>query len=231
MKWLHKIPQWMYIIVLFLPLIVAIPISLCSQYFILDNPDFWYGYMSYFGTVCLAIVAVWQSNDFEEQAVRREKRLFNLQVYGSCAYFVVADVNVVKGNGKNKLKLHVKFKNVGNGNALGVILQDFEFGKYGYKIGKNSKDQIDILLFEEYGYIAKQHLFEITSPEISCDTIVGKEECYAYFILTVVSDNQMMFDQEIQLRFGNDENGLTYRGAYMSRFFELYEDGDRNERR
>lgn len=229
MKWLHKIPRWLYIVVLFLPLIVITPISLWSQYFILDNPEFWYGYMSYFGTVCLAIVAVWQSNDFEEQAVRREKQLFKLQVYGSCAYFVTDDVRIIKSSNENRLKFHIKFRNVGNGNALGVILQDFEFGKYGYRIGKSSNGQTHELILEEYGYIAKQHTFEVTPPEVNCNDVVGREECYAYLTLTVVSDNQMMFDQEIQLRFGNCENGLTYKGAYMSQFFELYE--DRSERR
>ena len=229
MKWLHKIPQWLYIVVLFLPLIVVVPISLLSQYFILDNPEFWYGYMSYFGTVCLAIVAVWQSNDFAEQAMRRAKQLFKLQVYSSCAYFATDDVRIIKSNDGKRLKFHIKFKNAGNGNALGIILQDFEFGKYGYKIGKSIDGQMHKLILEEYGYIAKQHALEITSPEVNCDDVVGREEYYVYLTLTVVSDNQMMFDQEIQLRFSNGENGLTYKGTYMSQFFELYE--DRSKRR
>lgn len=43
------------------PLLVVLFVSAVSKHFILDNPDFWYGYMSYTGTVALAGAALWQN--------------------------------------------------------------------------------------------------------------------------------------------------------------------------
>ena len=223
MKWLHKLPKWLYVFVLFLPLIVVIPISLLSPYFILDNPEFWYGYMSYFGTVCLAIVAVWQSNDFEDRTERRDKQLFKLQVYNNCSYFVTDSVEIITNCGENKVKFHVRLRNTGKSNALSVILQDFEFGRYGYKIGKEATGEAHEFILKEYGYIAEQQTLEFTSPIINSDIIKSEKDCYAYFTMSILSDNQMMFDQEIQLRFCNNEDGLVYSGAFISKFFELYD--------
>lgn len=53
---------------------------------IFDNPDFWYGYMAYFGTVSLAIVSLLQSikteeisNNFMEQQLRQKIGYFELK--------------------------------------------------------------------------------------------------------------------------------------------------------
>lgn len=42
---------------------------------IFDNPDFWYGYMAYFGTACLAMVSLWQN----ENANKINEKLNQLQ--------------------------------------------------------------------------------------------------------------------------------------------------------
>lgn len=44
-----------------LPLLVIFIVFCVSNINIFDNPDFWYGYMAYFGTVSLALVSIWQT--------------------------------------------------------------------------------------------------------------------------------------------------------------------------
>ncbi len=61
--------------------ILSLPIiAIGIVYFLLsknifDNPDFWYGYMAYFGTACLAMVSLWQN----ENANKINNRLDKLQ--------------------------------------------------------------------------------------------------------------------------------------------------------
>lgn len=59
--------------VMFLPLVVVSVISIVSPYCILDNPDFWYGYMGYVGTVVLAGAALWQNQSFRIESRRKEE--------------------------------------------------------------------------------------------------------------------------------------------------------------
>ena len=59
--------------VILAPLIVVSIVSGISPYFILDNPDFWYGYMGYVGTVALAGAALWQNHSFRLESKRKEE--------------------------------------------------------------------------------------------------------------------------------------------------------------
>lgn len=49
------------ILILFLPFIFLCLVRCLLGINIFDNPDFWYAYMTYFGTAFLSIVAVWQN--------------------------------------------------------------------------------------------------------------------------------------------------------------------------
>lgn len=63
------------ITMLFLPIIAISFVWLIFNYFIFDNPDFWYGYMAYFGTIVLAAVALWQNHIFKLENDRSQNRL------------------------------------------------------------------------------------------------------------------------------------------------------------
>lgn len=63
------------ITMLFLPIIAISFVWLIFNYFIFDNPDFWYGYMAYFGTIVLAAVALWQNHIFKVENDRSQNRL------------------------------------------------------------------------------------------------------------------------------------------------------------
>lgn len=74
------------IIVLILPLLAVVFAYIAFNKEICDNPEFWYGYMAYFGTVLLAIVSLIQNmnanenNDrFMEQQLRQKIGYFELK--------------------------------------------------------------------------------------------------------------------------------------------------------
>lgn len=70
------------IVVLFLP-IVTISILLFFEKNVFDNPDFWYGYMAYFGTIVLGAIALGQSqkaNDTNDRLLKLQEELQRFQI-------------------------------------------------------------------------------------------------------------------------------------------------------
>lgn len=63
------------IVILSLPILVISMAFIFLKKNIFDNPDFWYGYMAYFGTACLAMVSLLQNKN----ANRMNERLIELQ--------------------------------------------------------------------------------------------------------------------------------------------------------
>lgn len=81
------------IVVLFLPLLT---IEFAYNFFdkkIWDNPDFWYGYMAYFGTVLLAIVSLIQNMNANEN----NDRFMTQQLRQKIGYF---ELKKTTANGK-----------------------------------------------------------------------------------------------------------------------------------
>lgn len=75
------------ILVVFLPLVVIGIIYLITKKIIfLNEPDFWYGYMAYFGTVTLAAVSLWQN----ENANQTNKRMMEQQLHQKIGYFTIS---------------------------------------------------------------------------------------------------------------------------------------------
>lgn len=70
MKWIIPLSTGGVIIA---PFAIASVVSLVSPYFILDNPEFWYYYMGYIGTVALAGAALWQNQSFRLESRRKEE--------------------------------------------------------------------------------------------------------------------------------------------------------------
>jgi len=81
-------------VTLFLPIIVIGIVYLMKGPNIFDNPDFWYGYMAYFGTVSLAAVAFWQN----ESANLINKRLADMSCKEKIAYLVPKKYQIIRGD-------------------------------------------------------------------------------------------------------------------------------------
>ena len=66
------------IAMLVLPIIAISIVWLLLKKNVFDNPEFWYGYMSYFGTIALAVVALWQNHIFKIENDKSQIRLENI---------------------------------------------------------------------------------------------------------------------------------------------------------
>ena len=88
---------------LFLPLIIIGVVYLMNGPFIFDNPDFWYGYMAYFGTVSLAAVALWQN----ENANQTNKRMMEQQLHQKIGYFTISQTDGPQRKINKFIDIHV----------------------------------------------------------------------------------------------------------------------------
>lgn len=68
---------------LILPLVLIAIAWVVFNKFIFDNPNFWYGYMAYFGTIVLASVSLWQN----ENAKETNERMTQQQLRQKIGYF------------------------------------------------------------------------------------------------------------------------------------------------
>ena len=87
-KWIILIGSF----TLVMPLIIILVVYLIGNINIFDNPDFWYGYMAYFGTIVLAVVALWQN----ENANRTNKRIMNQQLRQKIGYFNLVEATGIR---------------------------------------------------------------------------------------------------------------------------------------
>ena len=58
-----KLTALLSLLFLLLPFIAISIVYFTAKINVFNNPDFWYGYMAYFGTVALAAVSLWQNEN------------------------------------------------------------------------------------------------------------------------------------------------------------------------
>ena len=107
-KWIILIGSF----TLVLPLLVVLAVFFIKRIYIFDNPDFWYGYMAYFGTIVLAVVALWQN----EIANQTNKRIMNQQLRQKIGYFNLAEVTGEKRNFNKYQDIYVRENPINNSN-------------------------------------------------------------------------------------------------------------------
>ena len=95
---------------LILPIIAILAIYFIFAINIFDNPDFWYGYMAYFGTVALAAVSLWQN----ENANMINQRLADMSCKDKIAYLVPPKNQIIRGN-------TIEFRFFKRGNSFGFV--------------------------------------------------------------------------------------------------------------
>jgi len=89
-------------VLLFIPLIGLSENIRCLLSSILPNSEFWFGYMAYFGTVALAIVAVWQTGTANELS----NKLLNLELKSKMGYFDPQGIAQYEGHCWEEVILH-----------------------------------------------------------------------------------------------------------------------------
>lgn len=90
--------------VILAPLIVVSIVSGISPYFIWDNPEFWYGYMGYVGTVALAGAALWQNQSFRLESKRKEEYAIRPYLFSE---IVDSPLDVIESNEAKFLQVDI----------------------------------------------------------------------------------------------------------------------------
>ena len=125
-------------VVLVLPFIGMLAAYIFWEKVIFDNPDFWYGYMAYFGTVSLAIVSWLQSIKTEEIS----KNFMKQQLRQKIGYFGLKE-------------------NVKNVKDLCYIYQPLQVGQYCNADGTDDHSKDKILVEVTLGKLSKEYNLDI----------------------------------------------------------------------
>ena len=94
------------LLLLMLPFMAMGTVYLIWKINIFNNPDFWYGYMAYFGTVVLAAVAVWQNRIIKEENDKSQERLERLTIQ---ANELTVISKIIENESQNLLRLKIAF--------------------------------------------------------------------------------------------------------------------------
>lgn len=95
------------IFVAILPIIVISAALICFKKNIFDNPDFWYAYMTYFGTACLAVVSLWQNENANKTNQRlSEENLYYQKVTSQKLYPIIGIRNLISSKCEEISHIH-----------------------------------------------------------------------------------------------------------------------------
>ena len=75
---------------------------------------------------------------------------------------------------------------------------------------------------EEHLNVKTNDMIEFITGQIDFE-LAEEQRYFSHIILSVVSDNQVQFDQQIILEFKYENNQLKYIGQSVSKFLELYD--------
>lgn len=216
-------------------LLIAIPLFFWICYFIGDSGfilirtslsidaflDFYGSFLAFLGTVALGALALWQNKRYQAENNKLNKKLFESQVFMNCAFFKTESCKVIFDEDTKQFWINIYFRNVGKSIAICVLPYEFEFSKFGYRIGK-STDHVIIQVFDKAeANVLPGNLLLFTSNPIEY-VLIDETEYFAHIIISIVSENQIQYDQEIQLHFKYFNGKLNYLNEYPSHFLELY---------
>lgn len=181
------------------------------------------GVLSAVATTILGAIAVWQNIEYQKLSDKLDKRTFKAQVLSSCPYFSVTNC-VIENDDSGNYIFKVQLKNIGNSLATFVLPSEFEFSRYGYYYGKNHNGTIHSCYARDYANIESNQSFEFISEPFNLQTEKTNDCTYfTYIVLSIVGQNQIQFDQEIQLECKMVDNKLTYITQHQSQFLNIYE--------
>lgn len=209
-------------VVLVLPFIGMLAANIFWEKVIFDNPDFWYGYMAYFGTVSLAIVSWLQSikteeisKNFMKQQLRQKIGYFGLKenvknvkdlcyIYQPLQVGQYCNADGTDDHSKDKI-LGVWIKNIGED----IILNARPiFGKIN---GKNVSVSSTISVI----YKGEEILFELDNTQCFQENCLKIE-----FLIEMENVTGIHYNQSIDISAEN--NNATKHGTYIIQEFDTH---------
>ena len=184
---------------------------------------FYGSFLAFSGTAALGVLAFWQNRQYQAENKRLNKMLFEAQIFSNCAFFKTESCKIMFYEEAEQFRLNIYFRNIGKSTAVFAMPYDLEFSKYEFKTGEAS----DKIAIQSPGQaetnILPEKLLCIASQSFKY-RILNDEDYFAHITISIVSENQAQYDQEIQLRFKCINNKLTYVNEYSSKFLRLYKD-------
>lgn len=209
--------------VLLMPFVLMLIAFFIININIFDNPEFWYSYMGYFGTVMLASLALWQNQAFKSENEITNRKFMQAQVFSSCAFYKIESVKVTTFEEDNNFVILIYMRNIGKSTAVFTLPYEFEFSKYGFIIGKQSHNVIIEVSDKTFSNTLSNEIIEYISKPISLNKIKEDKLYFVHLTLSIVSENQMQYDQTIGLQFVKQGKELKYEKDIPTQTFKLYE--------
>lgn len=200
--------------------IIGISCANCS-WMTANLASLWGGVLSAAATIFLGVIALWQNIEYKRQGDIAQDKLFKAQVFSSCPYFSIDECDIQTKSNK-EFGYMVKLKNIGKSFAPFVMITELEFSKTMLFMGKSSKDIFNKCFEEEFLNVKCNDTIDFITNQIDYELVEG-QKYFSHIILSVVSDNQVQFDQQITLEFKYENNQLEYIGQAVTKFLELYD--------
>lgn len=183
---------------------------------------FYGAFLAFLGTVALSTIALWQNRVYQLDNQKLNQKIFEIQIFSNASFFKVESCKVVFDDDEmERFHLYVILRNVGKSIAMSVMPYEFEFSKIGYKVGKASEDVIIQVREQSEANILPQKSISIISEPLKY-TMLNQEDYFAHISISIVSESQAQYDQEIQLHFKYTNGHLKYLNEYPSKFLKLY---------
>lgn len=154
---------------------------------------------------------------------KMNRKLVQAQIFSSCAFYKVGSCRVNVDEDEGIFQIVVYLKNIGKAVAVCTIPYEFEFSRYGYKTQKHTQDIFLQVCDTAHTNVLSEGIINFATDSISIKMISEQDIFYAHMTLSIVSENQMQYDQVIQMKFEKRDGILKYVSEYPAQFLKLYE--------
>jgi len=188
-----------------------------------DALAFYGSFLAFIGTISLGVLALHQNQVFKDENEKMNRKLMQAQIFSSCAFYKVGSCRVNVNEDEGTFQIVVYLKNIGKAVAICTIPYEFEFSRYGYKTEKHTQDIFLQVCDTAHTNVLSEGIIDFVTDSISLKMISEQDVFYAHMTLSIVSENQMQYDQVIQMKFEKRDGILKYVSEYPAQFLRLYE--------
>lgn len=188
-----------------------------------DALAFYGSFLSFVGTILLGALVLHQNKVFKDDNEKLNRKLIQAQIFNNCAFYKVGSCFVNVYEEETAFDISVFLKNIGKSIAVCTSPIEFEFSKYGFKSENRTHNIFLQTCTITHTNVLSDGVINFTSEAIPFNMITEQDVYYAHMTLNIVSENQMQYDQVIQMRFEKRDGILKYVSEYPAQFLKLNE--------
>lgn len=226
MKEFIKKYWWIVLIIVLIPVVVFVAFAIME--FVLHRIDLkageWAAFigaiLGYISTAFLGTLALWQNYVFKQENDSLNKKLMQAQIFSNSAFYKVGTCRALYE--RKKLSLSVFLKNIGKSVAVCTIPYEFELSEFAFK-GVPASDKLILGVDKTYANISPNEMIEINMDLKPNLKFQANKEYFGHLTISIVSENQMQYDQVIQMKFMLINKELKFISEYPTQFLKLYD--------